>query len=63
MYIGGSSLRVSQLLSIVLALIALVLLLVNARKKHPPEELYVNRAAAADAGRDNKEKTEEKEHE
>jgi phosphatidylglycerol:prolipoprotein diacylglycerol transferase len=63
LYIGGSSLRVSQLLSIVLALIALVLLLVNARKKHPPEELYVNRAAAADAGRDNKEKTEGKEHE
>ena len=49
LYIGGSSLRVSQLLSIVLCLTALVLLIVNARKKHPPEELYVNRVAAAEA--------------
>ena len=49
LYIGNSPLRVSQLLSIALALGALVLLIVNARKKHPPEDLYVNRVAAAEA--------------
>ena len=65
LYIGGSSLRVSQLLSIVLMLTALVLLIVNARRKHPPEELYVNRvAAAAAAVIENKdEKEEEEKHE
>ena len=61
LYIGGTSLRVSQLLSIVLCLTALVLLIVNARKKHPPEELYVNRVAAAEAAVivNNQENTEE----
>ena len=65
LYIGGTSLRVSQLLSIVLALGALVLLVIHARKKHPPEELYVNRVAAAAAAviEKQEEKTEEKEHE
>ena len=51
LYIGGSQLRVSQLLSIVLCLAALALLLVNARRKHPPEALYVNQVAAAEAER------------
>lgn len=61
LYIGGTSLRVSQLLSIVLCLTALVLLIVNARKKHPPEELYVNRVTAAEAAVivNNQENTEE----
>ena len=60
LYIGNSALRVSQLLSIVLALAALVLLVVNARKKHPPEDLYVNRvAAAAAAVIENQEQTKE----
>ena len=65
LYIGGTSLRVSQLLSIVLALAALVLLAVNARKKHPAEDLYVNRVAAAAASVvDNiEENTEEQAHE
>ena len=68
LYIGNTTLRVSQLLSIVLAAIALVLLVVNARRKHPPEELYVNRVAAAAAEivggeNDKEEKTEETEHE
>ena len=49
LYIGGTSLRVSQLLSIALSAITLARLIVNARKKHPPEELYVNRVAAAAA--------------
>ena len=65
LYIGNSALRVSQLLSIVLALAALVLLVVNARKKHPSEDLYVNRvAAAAAAVIENQEQTkEENKHE
>ena len=65
LYIGNSALRVSQLLSIVLALAALVLLVVNARKKHPPEDLYVNRvAASAAAVIENQEQTkEENKHE
>ena len=64
LYIGVTSLRVSQLLSIVLALGSLVLLIANARKKHPPEELYVNRvaAAAAEAIQAEPEKTEKTEN-
>ena len=49
LYIGHTSLRVSQLLSIALAAIALALLIINARRKHPPEDLYANRVAAAAA--------------
>ncbi|MBQ3481006.1 MAG: prolipoprotein diacylglyceryl transferase [Oscillospiraceae bacterium] len=65
LYIGGTSLRVSQLLSVALALTALLLLAINARKKHPPEDLYVNRAAAAAAAviEKQEEKTEENKHE
>lgn len=62
LYIAGSSLRVSQLLSIVLCVTALVLLVIHARRKHPPEELYVNRvaAAAADTVMEKSEEGEEK---
>ncbi|MBR0040809.1 MAG: prolipoprotein diacylglyceryl transferase [Oscillospiraceae bacterium] len=67
LYIGGSSLRVSQLLSIALAAITLILLIIHARKKHPPEDLYVNRVAAAAEAiaetAEKSEKTEENEHE
>ena len=65
LYIGNSPLRVSQLLSIVLTLGALALLIVNARKKHPPEDLYVNRVAAASATviEKQEDKPEEEEHE
>ncbi len=49
LYIGNTGIRVSQALSLALALISLVLLAVNARRQHKPEDLYVNRAAAADA--------------
>ena len=58
--IGGSGIRVSQLLSVLIALPALALLVVNARRKHPPEELYVNQVAAAAAAivqEDDKEET------
>ena len=45
LYIGGSNIRVSQALSVALALIALAVLIVQSRRPHPPEKLYVNRAA------------------
>ena len=68
LYVGGTSLRVSQLLSIVLAAVSLALLIVNARRKHTPEELYVNRVAAAAADTvqekaENMQNREEEEHE
>lgn len=47
LYIGGTDIRVSQALSAVLAFIALVLLIVNARREHKPVDLFVNRQAAA----------------
>ncbi len=47
LYIGGTGIRVSQALSAVLAFIALVLLIVNACREHKPEDLFVNRQAAA----------------
>ena len=41
--LGSTGLRVSQLLSVVLAVGMAVLLLVQSRREHPPEALYVNR--------------------
>ena len=52
LYIGNTGIRVSQALSMALALISFILLVVNARRQHKPEELYVNRVAAADAAAD-----------
>lgn len=49
LYIGSTGIRVSQLLSAVLALAALAALTVQSRRAHPPEALYVNRVAAAAA--------------
>ena len=43
LYIGGTGLRVSQLLSLVLCLGALIVLIVQSRRAHSPRELYVNR--------------------
>lgn len=66
LYLGGTNLRVSQLLSALLFLGSLVLLVINARKKHPPEDLYVNRVAAAAAtvaAAEKLEDTEEEKHE
>jgi len=48
LYIGNTGIRVSQLLSIVLALGALIILIVKSRKPHSPDELFVNRLAAAE---------------
>ncbi len=47
--LGGTGIRVSQLLSAVLCLGSLIILLVQARRAHKPEELYVNRVRAARA--------------
>ena len=49
LYIGSTGIRVSQALSVALALIALTVLIVQSRKPHPPEALYVNRVSAAGA--------------
>ena len=45
LYIGSSGIRVSQALSIALALISLVILIIQSRREHPAEKLYVNRVA------------------
>ena len=58
LYIPGSGIRVSQALSIALVLLILALLLYQARRPHPPEALYVNRAAPAGQAQE-EEKTEQ----
>ena len=52
LYIGSTNIRVSQALSLVLVLISLILLILQSRRPHPPEELYVNRVRAAEAARE-----------
>lgn len=47
LYIGSTGIRVSQLLSAVLAVSCLVVLLVQRRREHKPEALYVHRVSAA----------------
>jgi len=42
LYIGSSGIRVSQALSVVLALTALIILFVQSRREHDPEKLFVN---------------------
>ena len=46
LYLPGSSLRVSQLLSLALAAAMALLLLRQSRREHPPEALYINRVKA-----------------
>ena len=43
LYIGSTDIRVSQLLAAVSALTALIVLIVNAKKAHKPEDMFVNR--------------------
>ncbi len=50
--LGSTGIRVSQLLSAVLCLGSLIILLVQSRRKHTPEALYVNRVRAARADDD-----------
>ena len=45
--LGSTGIRVSQLLSAVLCLGSLIILLVQSRRAHKPEELYVSRVRAA----------------
>ena len=49
LYIGASGIRVSQALSLVLALSAAVLLIVKRKQPFSPGDLYVNRVAAQEA--------------
>ena len=57
LYIGSTNIRVSQALSIVLVLISLILLILQSRRPHPPEALYVNRVRAAEAATEETEST------
>ncbi len=43
LYLGSTGIRVSQLLSLVLVLVMGSLLLIQSRREHPPEKLFVNR--------------------
>ena len=49
LYIPGTSLRVSQILAAVGCVVALVILAVQAVRKHDPSGLFVNRVAAGQA--------------
>ena len=57
LYIGSTNIRVSQALSLVLVLISLILLILQSRRPHPPEKLYVNRVRAAEAAKEETEST------
>ena len=46
LYIGATNIRVSQVLSTALVIIALAYLIIQGRREHPPEKLYVNMRAA-----------------
>ena len=50
LYIGNTGIRISQALSLVLALSAAALLLYMRRQPFSPDHLYVNRVAAREAG-------------
>ena len=51
LYIGQTGIRVSQALSVALVIISLAILIIQARRKHSPQELYVNRVAEERASR------------
>ena len=50
LYIGTTDIRVSQLLAAVSAVAALVVLIINAKKQHRPEDLFVNLKKGEDNG-------------
>ncbi|MDY4220066.1 MAG: prolipoprotein diacylglyceryl transferase [Candidatus Faecousia sp.] len=52
LYIPGTALRVSQVLSIVLCAAALILLLIQSRRSHDPAKLFANQVAAARAAKE-----------
>lgn len=50
LYIGSTDIRVSQFLAIVSAVVSLVILIINARKQHGPEDMFVNARKGEDNG-------------
>ena len=50
LYIGSTDIRVPQLLGIVRAVVSLVILIINARKQHGPEDMFVNARKGEDNG-------------
>ena len=50
LYIGSTDIRVSQLLAIVSAVVSFVILIINARKQHGPEDMFVNARRGEDNG-------------
>ena len=50
LYIGSTDIRVSQLLAIVSAVVSFVILIINARKQHGPEDMFVNARKGEDNG-------------
>ena len=50
LYIGSTDIRVSQLLAIVSAVVSPVILIINARKQHGPEDMFVNARKGEDNG-------------
>lgn len=50
LYIGSTDIRVSQLLAIVSAVVSLAILIINARKQHNPEDMFVNARKGEDNG-------------
>ena len=55
--IPGTALRASQVIGGGMCLVALVILVVQSRRAHRPEDLYVNRVRAQSAAAEEKEKT------
>ncbi len=55
LYIGSTGIRVSQALSLVLVVVSLCILIVQSRRAHPPEALYVNRVNNKDTAEGEKE--------
>ena len=55
--IPGTALRASQVIGGGMCLVALVILVVQSRRAHRPEDLYVNRIRAQSAAAEEKEKT------
>ncbi len=62
LYIGSTGIRVSQLLSLILAAAAGITLLVQSRREHPAEKLFVNRVKAQEETTETNDK-EDTEHE
>ena len=50
LYIGSTDIRVSQLLAIVSAVVSLSILIINARRQHNPEDMFVNARKGEDNG-------------